>query len=68
MSYVTGSHNLKFGFQDSWGPYNQAYYANADMSETFNAGVAQSVTLYATNPRFQERLNANLGLYAQYRF
>src|SRR5258706_13345618 len=37
MSYVTGSHNIKVGVQDSWGPYNQAYHANADMSETFNA-------------------------------
>ena len=24
-SYVTGSHNIKFGFQDSYGPYNQKY-------------------------------------------
>ena len=65
MSYVTGSHNLKVGFQDSWGPYNQHYYANGDMSETFLAGVPSTVTLYATNPQFQERLNANLGIYAQ---
>src|ERR1051326_3646357 len=64
-SYVTGSHNVKVGVQDSWGPYNQAYYVNADMSETFNAGIAQSVTLYSTNPHFQERLNANLGIYGQ---
>jgi hypothetical protein len=64
-SYVTGSHNVKFGFQDSWGPYNQHYYANGDMSETFNAGNPVSVTLYATNPHFQDRLNANLGVYAQ---
>jgi hypothetical protein len=65
LSYVTGTHNLKFGFLDSWGPYNQHYYANADMSETFNAGSPISVTLYSTNPHFQERLNANLGIYAQ---
>ena len=51
--------------QDSWGPYNQAYHANGDMSETFNAGAAQSATLYATDPHFQERLNANFGVYAQ---
>jgi hypothetical protein len=35
------------------------------MSETFNAGVPISVTLYATSPHFQERLNANLGIYGQ---
>jgi hypothetical protein len=64
-SYVTGTHNFKFGFQDSWGPYNQHYYANGDMSETFNAGAPISVTLYATSPHFQERLNANLGIYGQ---
>jgi len=65
LSYVTGTHALKFGFQDSWGPYNQHYYANADMSETFNAGVPFQVTLYSTNPHFQERLNANFGIYGQ---
>src|SRR5258708_1865231 len=64
-SYVTGSHNVKVGFQDSWGPYNQSYYANADMSETFVGGAASQVILYSTNPHFQERLNANLGIYAQ---
>jgi hypothetical protein len=69
-SYVTGTHNLVLGFQDSYGPYNQRYYANADLQENFidNAsGTWQpsSATIYATSPVFAERLNSAFGLYAQ---
>ena len=65
LSYVTGSHNLKIGVQDSFGPYNQGYYANADMSLTYFNGAPLSATIYSTNPTFQDRLNAALGIYAQ---
>jgi hypothetical protein len=69
-SYVTGSHAIKAGFQDSWGPYNQNLRANADLYQNYvtNAqGVpaASTVTLLATPSHWQDRLNANLGLYAQ---
>jgi hypothetical protein len=69
-SYVTGTHNIAVGFQDSYGPYNQRYYTNGDLQENFNdttLGTWQplSATIYATSPVFAERLNAALGVYAQ---
>lgn len=69
-SYVTGSHAFKIGFQDSWGPYNQNLRANADLYQNYvsNAqGIPQpsTVTLLATPVHWQERLNANLGIYGQ---
>jgi len=69
-SYVTGSHAFKVGFQDSWGPYNQNLRANADLYQNYvtNAqGIPApaTVTLLATPSHWQDRLNANLGLYGQ---
>jgi hypothetical protein len=69
-SYVTGSHAFKVGFQDSWGPYNQNLRANADLYQNYvtNAqGIPapNTVTLLATPVHWQDRLNANLGVYGQ---
>jgi hypothetical protein len=69
-SYITGSHAFKVGFQDSWGPYNQNLRANADLYQNYltnAAGVAApaTVTLLATPSEWQDRLNANLGIYGQ---
>jgi hypothetical protein len=67
-SYVTGSHNIKVGFQDSWGPDGNTLRQNADLVENFLAGAPSTVILEATgNPKtyWTERLNANLGIYAQ---
>jgi hypothetical protein len=70
VSYVTGTHNLKFGFQDSYGPYNQKYVANADLTQQYQtqngvANVPYQATIYASSPAFQERLNAAIGVYGQ---
>src|SRR6266581_8110857 len=64
-SYVRGGHNIKFGFQDSWGPYNQTAWANADLYQNYLNGVPFTVTLLATPVRWKDRLNANVALYAQ---
>ncbi len=69
-SYVTGSQAIKIGFQDSWGPYNQTLRANADLYQNYltNAqGIPApaTVTLLATPSHWQDRLNANLGIYGQ---
>src|SRR4051794_11064625 len=68
-SYITGSHAFKVGFQDSWGPYNQNLDSNADLYQNYTTvnGVAapSTVTLLATPAHWQDRLNANLGLYGQ---
>jgi hypothetical protein len=69
-SYVTGSQAFKVGFQDSWGPYNQNLRANADLYQNYVSNaqgipVPATVTLLATPSHWQDRLNANLGIYGQ---
>jgi hypothetical protein len=70
-SYVTGSNSIKVGFQDSWGPYNQNLRANADLYQNYTTSattglpVPSTVTLLATPSHWQDRLNANLGIYGQ---
>ena len=65
LSYVTGSHNIKLGFVDSWGPYPRWNTANADLYQVYNAGVPLSVTVLNTPLQTGEYLDANAGLYAQ---
>src|SRR5262245_12942243 len=67
-SYVTGSHNIKVGFQDSWGHDGNTLRQNADLVQFFQNGAPLQVLLEATaNPKtyWSESLNANLGIYAQ---
>ena len=68
-SYITGSHSVKFGFQDSWGLFRHWYYANADLWQqyTVQSGVLApfAVQLLDTPLNSAERLNANLGIYGQ---
>ena len=70
-SYVTGTNAIKVGFQDSWGPYNQNLRANADLYQNYTTnattGLPQpsTVTLLASPSHWQDRLNANLGIYGQ---
>ena len=69
-SYVTGSHNMQLGFQDSFGTYNQRFYSNGDMyanSTTASSGIvgSTSVLVGASSPWFDDRMNAGLGIYAQ---
>src|SRR5262249_8020856 len=69
-SYVTGSQAIKIGFQDSFGPYNQNLRANADLYQNYQTNAAGipdpfSVTLLATPTYWQDKLNANLGIYGQ---
>ena len=75
-SYVTGTHNIKFGFQDSFGPYRRYNNTNADLYQVYNTPAAactaasctlipQSVSVYNTPLEVEEYLDANLGLYGQ---
>jgi hypothetical protein len=64
-SYLRGGHNIKVGFQNSWGGYNQTAWANADLYQDYLNGVPATVTLLATPARWKDRLNANLGIFAQ---
>ena len=73
LSYVTGSHNFKFGFQYTWGDYLRTTDANADLTQVYNSTAASggpytvpnSVVIRNTPLRFGSRLNRDLGLYAQ---
>jgi hypothetical protein len=65
MSYVTGSHNVKVGFQDAWGPYKRWNTANADLYQIYNASAPLQVTILNTPLQTAEYLDANLGLYVQ---
>ena len=71
-SYVTGSHNFKFGVNHQWGYRRPRSNRNGDMSVlTFTnnaAGVATPSTVDAAQHavhRAATNLNANLGLFAQ---
>ena len=64
-SYVTGTHNIKFGYQYQWGVYPRYNTANADLYQTYNNSVPFQVTVLNTPLEVREDLNANLGFYAQ---
>jgi len=64
-SYLRGGHNLKLGFHNSWGPFNQAAWANADLYQNYLNGVPATVTLLGTPARWKERLNAAVAIYGQ---
>jgi hypothetical protein len=65
VSYVTGSHNAKFGFQYNWGTYVNTRETNADLQQVYLNGVPSSVTVYNTPLRYKDALLGDLGIYAQ---
>jgi hypothetical protein len=65
VSYITGSHSVKVGLQDAWGPYLRWNTANADLYQVYNNGSPATVTVLNTPLQTGEYLDANLGLYAQ---
>jgi hypothetical protein len=64
-SYVTAAHNVKVGFQWTWGPYENTRETNADLQQVYNNGVPLRVNIFNTPLRYLDRLVADLGLYAQ---
>lgn len=65
LSYVTGSHAMKFGMNLSEGPRHERATVNGDMTLNFNGANPVSVVLTASPRDAHERLNADLGIYAQ---
>ena len=65
VSYMTGRHAIKIGLtlQQQW-RINSSDHNNS-VNYTFNNGVPNELTQYAEPARFAERVNYNLGLYAQ---
>jgi hypothetical protein len=66
VSYVTGSHALKFGVQDEQGML-RAFRRTSDsnVSYTFNNQIPVSLTQYATPYLIENRFRHDLGIYAQ---
>jgi len=64
-SYVTGAHNVKAGAQWNWGPYRRTRITNADLIQRYRSGAPDSVQVYNTPIEWTDRLNADLGIYAQ---
>ena len=65
VSYVTGSHNAKFGFQYNWGTYVNTRETNADLQQVYTNGAPSSVTVYNTPLRYKDALLGDLGIYLQ---
>ena len=65
LSYVTGSHAMKVGMNMSEGPRHEKATVNGDMTLNFNGPNPVSVILTASPRDAHERLNADLGIYAQ---
>jgi len=69
-SYITGTHSIKVGFQDSWGVFNHVTRGNGSLYQNYQANAAGvlapiTVTVYDTPIWSAERLNRSLGLYGQ---
>jgi hypothetical protein len=66
VSYVTGSHNLKFGVQHSQGQRKLATEPlNAALVQVYQNGVPVSVTISNTPVRYSNSVNADMGIYGQ---
>lgn len=68
LSYVTGSHALKTGWELSHGfSVLQQSYQNPQVNfiQQFNNGVPSRVTIYSTPLQEDDRLRADLGIYVQ---
>ena len=65
MSYVTGSHNFKVGFADSFGPVHVFTDRQADLVQRYTNGLPQSVVVYTTPYNRFSYVNYDLGVFAQ---
>ena len=65
VSYITGTHTFKSGFQLGQGIKNLHQYSWTDYNYTFLRGVPTQITQLATPYLRKERIRADLGLYAQ---
>ena len=68
MSYVTGAHTFKTGFQYQQGVNQGQSYINKDLQYTFVRGVPSSITQFASPYTNINRTKADLGIYVQDRW
>jgi hypothetical protein len=65
MSYVTGTHNLKVGFNRTHGYLEQETYNYQPYQYRFNNGIPNQVTLYATPFTARSNQDNDLGVFGQ---
>jgi Carboxypeptidase regulatory-like domain len=65
LSYVTGAHNVKTGVRLMQGREWFSWEENQARAYTMKAGVAQSITEYALPIRYQNNIDADLGIFIQ---
>ena len=65
VSYVTGTHNLKVGLQDSTGPGENYNDRNGDLQVNYVNNKPSTVTVYNTPTISKAYVNYDLGVYAQ---
>jgi hypothetical protein len=64
-SYITGTHNVKVGLQDTWGNYRRTDTANGDTRAIFANGVPILADLYNSPVEHFDQVHIDMGLYAQ---
>ena len=64
LSYVTGSHNLKFGVMSSWGPFLEDLKKNGALRQYYDSGVPIRV-LPTNHPTYFRMSFGDMGIYAQ---
>jgi hypothetical protein len=65
MSYVTGTHNLKVGFQDTFGKDDQFRDRTADLGLNYVNNKPNTVTVYNTPLIGYTRVRYDVGVFAQ---
>jgi hypothetical protein len=65
LSYVTGSHNFKAGFQVDQARTNTYWQANQNVNYYFFNGFPVALLQWATPYQTQSRVKADMGIYAQ---
>jgi hypothetical protein len=65
VSYITGSHQFKAGFNNAWGHHENTTYGTVPYSYTFVSGRPTQIRQWASPYTTQVDVDADLGLYAQ---
>jgi len=66
LSYVSGAHALKVGFQQRFGWQQDSRFGiNADLIQQYRNGVPTQVTIFNTPTSSRNEVNADLGIFLQ---
>lgn len=67
MSYVTGSHALKWGLQYGWGgnQHQRSFGNGTDLIQEYNNRVPVSVIVYSTPQEAKEKIKYDAGIFIQ---